>query len=199
MTVILRAIAFALLACSCSTPSGVSPLSSAPPILSMPKPDSPLGERNPDGPENLRQFAFVIGDWNVDVTIVGADSQPMRYKAKWHNIWIVDGMAVFQEWRGPYVTGAEIRTYDAKSNSWPGYNYYPGGKGVNLYGTTSVWNEKTREMIVTSRKMTARGERVAREIYHDITQGSFSIRSEMSHDDGKTWERGPFSMTATRI
>ncbi|WP_375202260.1 hypothetical protein [Hyphococcus sp.] len=200
MTTILGFIAFALLACSCSSPSAASVRSPAlPPIISTPNPDSPFGERSSDGPEHLRQFAFVIGDWDVDVTVHGENAQSMSYKAKWHNIWIVDGMAVFQEWRGPYVTGAEIRTYDPKSDSWPGYNYYPGGKDVNLYATTSFWNEKKHEMVVTSRKMTARGERVTRELYYDITENSFSIRSEISHDDGKTWERGPFSLTAVRL
>jgi len=166
------------------------------PILSQPDPDSPIGERNPQAPDVLDQYAFVIGDWDADVTFYRPDGQQIRYMGKWHNIWIGNGLTVFQEWRGPYTTGIELRTYDPRAGHWTGQNYYPGPRG--WWATTSHWNAETGEMTVRSTKPTPDGEALNEEIYYDITPDSFKMRSRMSMDGGETWERGAFSLTATR-
>jgi len=165
-------------------------------IQFRPNPDSPIGERNPSAPAGLDQFAFVIGDWDVDVILNPPGGQKFSYKAAFHNIWIVNGQVVYQEWRGPYATGAELRTYDQETNSWTGQNYYPGPRG--WWATTAEWNEKSGEMIVSSRKTDQRGEAMNREIYYDISRDRFKIRSMVSYDEGETWEAGSFSLTATR-
>lgn len=166
-----------------------------PPILSQPDPDSPIGQRHPDATATLDQFGFVIGDWDVDVTLSRGD-QTMGYKAEWHNIWILNGLVVFQEWRGPYSTGAEFRSYDPATEIWSGYNHYPGSRG--WWPTQSEWNETTQEMVVTSHKEDQRGKAINQEIYYDITPDSFRIRSQVSYDEGKTWEPGGFEIAATR-
>jgi hypothetical protein len=53
-------------------------------------------------------------------------------------------------------------------------------------------------MVVTSNKKDQRGEAINKEIYFDITGNRFKVRSEVSYDEGKTWERGTFELTATR-
>jgi len=164
-------------------------------IIYQPNPDSPPGERNPEGAAELAQFEFLIGNWDVGVTYYGPDGNAINYKAEFHNIWIVDGLVVFQEWRGPYTTGAEFRSYDKKSNTWPGNNFYP---GRGWWATESVWDTTRKQMVVTSNKKDQRGEAINKEIYFDITGNSFKVRSEVSYDEGKTWERGTFELTAKR-
>ena len=65
--------------------------SSAQEILYRPVPDSPIGERNPNAPEGTSQYEFLIGDWDVDVTLRQNGRAPLRYAAKWHNHWINAG------------------------------------------------------------------------------------------------------------
>jgi hypothetical protein len=160
----------------------------SPPTLYQPNPDSPIGARNPRGAEGLAQFDFVIGDWDVDITFNGN-----RYNARWHNTWIVDGFVVMQEWRGPYMTGAEFRAYDPDTNTWSGQNIYSGQEWRH---TTAHRDGET--MIVVIEADGPRGPFLNRETYSDITPSSFSMRSELSFDNGATWEPGRYGMTATR-
>ncbi len=147
-------------------------------IIYQPNPDSPVGERNPDGAAELAQFEFLIGNWDVEVTYYGPDGNAINYKAEFHNIWIVDGLVIFQEWRGPYTTGAEFRSYNKKSNTWQGNYFYP---GRGWWATESVWDTGNRQMVVTSKKKDQRGEAINKEIYFDITGNSFrSTRSRSS-------------------
>jgi len=78
------------------------------PIRYQPSPDSPIGERNTNAPEEVAQFEFLIGDWDVEITWHPPQGEPNTYKARWHNHWINDGFDVMQEWRGPYITGTEL-------------------------------------------------------------------------------------------
>lgn len=165
-------------------------------ILSQPSPDSPLGARNPNAAKELDQFAFVIGDWDADVVFVRPDGSVLNFKGKWHNIWVDDGLAVFQEWRGPFTTGMEFRTWRPQEGRWAGQNYYPGPRG--WWPTWSDWNEETGEMTVHSTKPTPEGDQLNEEIYYDITRDGFKMRSRMSADGGTTWTQGAFSLTATR-
>jgi len=164
-------------------------------IIYQPNPDSPLGERNPDGAAELAQFEFLIGNWDVEVTYFGPDGNAINYRAEFHNIWIVDGLVVFQEWREPYTTGAEFRSYDKKSNTWRGNNFYP---GRGWWATEAVWDKNKGQMVVTSKKTDQRGVVINKEIYFDITGSGFKIRSEASYDQGETWERGTFELTAQK-
>ena len=168
----------------------------APPILFQPDPDSPLGTRNPDGPAQLSEFDFVIGDWDVTITFQLQNGQEMAYGARWHNHWVLDGMMVMQEWRGPYATGAEFRSFNAAAGHWEGYNIYP--------GTPRGWRPTSaqmngEDMVVTIEGVDAIGPMLNRETYTDITADSFRMYSEVSRDEGESWEIGNYHMTAVRI
>ncbi|WP_375202259.1 hypothetical protein [Hyphococcus sp.] len=168
--------------------------SDSPPILSQPDPDSPVGARNPKASEGLAQYDFLIGDWDVDI-IWTPGAQKFQYKARWHNVWIVDGLVVMQEWRGPYQTGAEFRSYDAETDSWSGYNIYPTYKGWTR-ATARV--EGDRMIVLVEGFSDDKGAYVNRETYHDISEHTFTMYSEKSYDSGETWSPGDYSMTAVR-
>ena len=51
------------------------------------------------------QFEFVIGVWDIEVTLANGNV----YAAEWQNRWLADGVALVQEWRGPYTKGIEVR------------------------------------------------------------------------------------------
>lgn len=165
-------------------------------ILYQPDVDSPIGVRNPDAPDGTAQYAFLIGDWDVDVTLIRAGREPLQYRAKWHNHWIADGYAVMQEWRGPYATGIEIRTYDAGGDAWQGRNIY--------FPSPAAWYDNTArmtgaEMVVTTQRVDAAGEKsITREIYFDRRKSSFRIRTEVSTDGGASWEAGRYSAICRR-
>lgn len=154
------------------------------------------GQRNPKGAPELAQYDFLIGDWDTVVTIKRKGSEDFVYEAKWDNRWIADGYTVMQQWHGPYSAGIELRVYDKKSGTWLGQNSYqpqPGG-----------WYENVGQFIDGEMHVTTTRERpdgvteITKEIYHDISENSFTIRSETSVDGGKTWEIGELTVVATR-
>lgn len=181
-------IAGALALAACAAAQDASP------ILSQPDPDSPIGARNLNGPAGLAQFDFVVGDWDVDITFTPPGGAPIAYKAKWHNIWIVDGQVVMQEWRGPYATGAELRAYDPATDTWVGRNIYA-GRG---WKPTTATRDADTMTVVIDGGADARGDFLNRETYFNIADDTFEMRSERSYDDGETWEPGAYVMRAAR-
>jgi hypothetical protein len=167
-----------------------------PPIRYQPEVDSPISERNPNGWEQLAEFDFVIGDWDVEITWTPPGGSPTVYGAHWHNHWIINGLTVMQEWRGPFATGAEFRSYNAATQSWEGYNLYPGGP--NGWRPTTA-QQVGDEMHVVIEGIGPAGEFLNKEIYTDITADSFRMYSEISVDDGESWSTGRYSMIATRV
>ena len=166
-------------------------------VLYQPDPDSPIGTRNPDAPKGTDQYDFLIGDWDVEVSLFKAAQEPFIYKAKWHNHWIADGYVVMQEWHGPYATGIELRSYDPASDRWQGRNIYYPSPGTWY---SNIAEMKDKQMTVTTVRTDAGGlETLSREIYWDITDKSFRIRTERSTDGGENWQRGKYELIANRI
>ena len=165
-----------------------------PPIRYQPDPDSPIGQRNASAPEEVAQFEFLIGDWDVEITWYPPQAEPTTYKAKWHNHWINDGFDVMQEWRGPYITGTEFRHFDPALGYWTGKNLYVGGKWVN---TTARISGDTMVVIIEASNPTD-GEFLNRETYFDIAKDRWRMKSDRSFDNGKTWTKGRYEMLATR-
>ena len=168
----------------------------SPVILFQPEVDSPLGTPNENVPAEGRQFDFVVGDWNVDMTYSAPGKEPFRYRAKWHNHWVVNGYIIMQEWRGPFATGAELRYYDKNTGKWTGRNVYP-GSNVPWHNTSAEF--KDGKMVVTIEgNSDTRGPFLNRETYYDIMTDSFRMKSERSYDGGETWEKGLYEMICFR-
>jgi len=174
--------------------TGVNVAAQDAPIIYQPDPDSPIGVRNPKGPEELSQFDFVIGDWDVEITFFPPQGEAVTYNARWHNHWIIDGFVVMQEWRGPYATGAEFRAWDAQAKRWSGRNIYAGKEWHQTHadyvdGKMIVYIEDASDKS---------GSFINRETYFDIEADSFKMKSDRSYDEGESWEKGRYEMVATR-
>ena len=166
-------------------------------ILYQPNPDSPIGERNSNAPDGIGQYDFLIGDWDIEVTLFRGQQEPLTYSARWHNHWVANGYVVMQEWRGPYSTGIELRSYDPAENKWHGRNIYQPSPGTWYSNIASFEND---EMTVTTSRTDPEGmETITREIYWEISDASFRIRTEQSSDGGTSWQPGKYELIATRI
>ena len=173
--------------------SGVATAQDAP-IRYQPSPDSPIGERNTNAPDEVAQFEFLIGDWDVEITWHPPVGEPNTYKAKWHNHWINDGFDVMQEWRGPYITGTELRHYDSSLGHWVGKNIYV---GANWVDTTARVNGDNMVVIIEASNA-ADGAFLNRETYFEITNNRWRMKSDRSFDKGETWTRVRYDLLATR-
>lgn len=165
-----------------------------PPIQYQPDPDSPIGVRNPNAPAELQQLDFLIGDWKVAVTLHRPNGD-FSYEARWHNIWIVNGFAIMQEWRDPYSTGAELRTFNSKTGRWEGRNFYAGWE---------TWTESEGayadgEFVINTKTAGPDGPKLGRERYFDIQPNSFRMVATHSIDGGETWSAPAYEMVCTRL
>ena len=184
----LRAIGAFLAALSCSTTS----FAQAPSILYQPNPDSPIGVRNANAPAELQQLEFLIGDWTVAV-VLHRPAGDIAYEARWHNVWIVNGFAIMQEWRDLYSTGAELRSFNVQTGRW---------EGRNFYGQT--WTESegafaNGEFVIDTQTAGPNGPSLGRERYFDIQPNSFRLVATRSSDGGLTWSAPTYEMVCTRI
>jgi len=165
------------------------------PIIYQPNPDSPIEGRNPNGPPELAQYDFLIGDWDAVITWTFPGQDPSTSHAKWHNHWIINGTVVMQEWRGPQYTGAEIRQWDAQQGKWVGVNIYPDFSNAPNAASAEKVGDK---MFVFVPGQGQNGPFINRETYYDIGPDSFKMKSEISKDGGQTWKPGFYHMTVTR-
>jgi hypothetical protein len=164
---------------------------------SPPAADSPILARNPGGPAELAQYEFLAGDWDVTVTMLRPDGEPLVYQAQWHNHWVANGMVMMQEWREPDSHGIELRSFNTLSHKWDGRNLYVPQPGI-WYENESEWVKDT--MVVTTHRKTPDGTPlINREIYHTIQADRFEIRTEVSTDQGASWKPGGYRLVATRI
>ncbi len=144
----------------------------------------------------VSQYDFLIGDWDVAVTVRRQQGADLEYRAKWHNHWLAEGQVVMQEWTEPGSKGFELRSYSRMDKKWHGKNIYLPDPGEWYDNTAEL---VAGEMIVTTRRRGPDGrETISREIYHDIGPDRFSIRTELSSDGGKRWQPGGYRARMTR-
>lgn len=187
----LAAILISFTMCAGQTTAQV--IRNDPPIY-QPVPDSPILSRNSALSGEGKAFDFLIGDWDAVITWEPDNGPKDTYRAQWHNHWIIDGYAVMQEWRGPSMTGAEIRFYDVNTKSWKGQNIYVDG----AWRKTKAKSDGDTLVVTIFSEDEKQGKFLNRETYFNITDNSFLMKSDLSFDDGETWKKGNYHMRVTR-
>lgn len=90
----------------------------------MQRMDSSRGERNPQAPEELSRFEFLIGAWRFTARVKVADGSHETFEGTWLGRYILDGYAIADEYRMTRATGEvavlgmNFRTYDAAKRVW---------------------------------------------------------------------------------
>lgn len=102
-------------------PARASQLEKAPPRCQP-------GEPHPEAPEELAQFAFLVGDFEVTLHArAGDDWTPPRPgpRARWNGWYGLGGMAIYDEWYDPDPgldpssnRGVNVRFYDSEASQW---------------------------------------------------------------------------------
>jgi hypothetical protein len=155
--------------------------------------DREFGTRNPNAPEELSRFAFLIGRWRCDARVRSADGEWQSFHAAWLGRYILDGYAIADEYRmtsasgEPLVLGLNLRTYDAASKTW-------NIRWLNALAGT--WTDLAspelggvrfdgHSVVYTFKEPTA-GHAYTRATYTNIFSERFTWRGEKS-EDGKAW------------
>lgn len=149
-----------------------------------------------------RQFAFLIGDWNVDATKFGADgAKPVQYKATWSARYLNEGRMVMDDFKAlapdgrPISSFVTLRTYCEHTRRWE-----MAGLAAQQTAASMEWHGAWTgsEMQIHAAGVDPSGQHVSSRIrFSDITPDRFLWESESSFDGGKTWARTA-SLVATR-
>jgi hypothetical protein len=160
------------------------------------------GERNPQAPDELKLFSFLVGKWNGTGQTRLPDGSHVQYELTWIGRYILSGMAIADEFHSlapdgkPYL-GISLRHFDTKHHSWI-IEYLnvsnsfirrqvnPQSGSVSLdAGTVVVISEDAQTRI--------------REHYRVTDQNHFAYSSDLSRDGGRSWDPTMFEMTMTRV
>ena len=146
---------------------------------------------NPNAPEELSQFAFVIGKWKGEGKVMTKDGTMAAYQTTWVGRYILDGYAIANEskihdknagWEALWTT---FFIYDKTRGQWiiealntldSTFNVQVSGSsgGVQLGGSSiTVASQQPGYMI--------------REHYLNMSEQHYTFSSDVSTDNGKTW------------
>jgi hypothetical protein len=153
------------------------------------------GKPNPNAPEELSQFDFLVGKWHGEAKLKREDGIWESLNVSWEGRYILDGYAIADEYRmttrtGEHlVLGMNLRSYDGKKKVW-------NLKWLNaLAGTWADLGPEELGGVVADGKAISYSmkEPVARHTftratYTNISADHFTWRGDRS-DDGKTWEQ----------
>lgn len=85
------------------------------------------GARHPEAPEELEQFAFLVGDYEIRAYGRQGDGWTQGYlTTDWNGRWALDGFAIYDEWfdvqwpnqEKTWGRGANLRLYKPDMAQW---------------------------------------------------------------------------------
>jgi hypothetical protein len=83
-----------------------------------------FGRLNPNAPDALSRFAFLIGKWRCEAKLKSTDGSWQTFEGAWLGRFILDGYAIADEYKMMsssgelIVLGMNFRTYDAARKIW---------------------------------------------------------------------------------
>ncbi len=149
---------------------------------------------NPGAPPETNQYQFVIGKWELDISYKDKNGNWNEYKGEWICTWMVNGYLLHQDWKGPFIRGSEFKAFDSQKQKWVGKYFYEGRPWATSEGE---WKEGQIITLKNNSNTSAKNS-INRETYYDIKGDSFKVKSEISLDDGKTWQEGFYKIKAQR-
>jgi len=161
------------------------------------------GKPNPQAPQQLRLFDFLVGKWECEVRIKNQNTGEAALKAIWTGRYILDGFVIADEYRmvdadgNLVMLGMNYRSYDTRSHSW---------KMKWLDAMNSTWLNLGPEELggvesagnSISLKAQYKPNELHRIRFFDISEAHFTWRVDISTDGGKTWNDAVMIIEARR-
>lgn len=152
-----------------------------------------FGKLNPNAPDALSRFAFLIGSWRCDARIKLDNGDCQTFDATWVGRFILDGYAIADEYRMTnssgdlLVLGMNFRTYDKARQVW-NIKWFDAlaGKWLDL-GSEELGGVSfgDRSVGYIFREPVA-AHAYTRATYTSNSDSHFTWQGEKS-DDGRTW------------
>lgn len=162
------------------------------------------GEPNPNAPQELSQFAFLIGTWRCEVRVRGADGAYEAHEAEWIARYALDGYAIADEYRqtGPdgnlVKYGATYRSYNADRDTWV-MKWLDALASTWLdLGPEDLGGVQVNDTAITFKHRYPPGQ-IVRVTISDISEEHFRWRADVSSDGGETWDESVMVIDSYRV
>ena len=161
------------------------------------------GQINAQAPRQLTLFSFIVGKWKGTGKTRLEDGKFAQYELEWIGRYILDGMAIADEFHGnfpdgrPYL-GISFRHFDTKRDSWVIEYLNVSSSFIRRQvnpRSGSVKQAADNTIVVIS----GDGQTTIRENYHVIDKDHFTYGTDLSHDGGRSWGPPLLEMTMARV
>jgi len=167
--------------------------------------DRVCGQPHPEAPEELAEFAFLIGRWNCDVRYLNPDWKTYSEgQGSWTAYYMMDGHAIQDDFRGAFAKGyiaTTFRAYNVREGRWNGYW---------LDGRGGVWSRPLIEQDVGTgvalrtqiEALDPEGNPAELELqyhFYDVAEDAFRWRQSVSLDEGETWVEDTMLIDCKRV
>jgi hypothetical protein len=161
------------------------------------------GERNPQAPDELAWFSFLVGKWSGSGRTRLEDGSYVDWDgATWIGRYILDGMAIADEGHAPGPDGKQylgitFRYFDNDHDSWivEFLNVSSSFLRRQVNPRSGVVRRDADGVAVIAEE----GETRFRETYRVPDPSHFTYTAQASSDGGRTWGPILFEMSFTRI
>ncbi len=140
-----------------------------------PSPAYPFGQSNPDAPDAVNDYAFMVGDWVCDERR-RQDGEWLEYPSSMRGQYYLNGYGLINFTWTPTTASSMSYIYDAGQESWTITNT------SSSQAAHSIWTGQRdgEDRIASSRSVGPDGQPVDLQItFNDITESSFSWRLEV--------------------
>lgn len=144
----------------------------------------PYGRPNPEAPEELQQYAFIIGTCECQVERFRyPDGKSISYKAVWKNSWTMNGWAiedrVFSEKDAPI----SVRIFDDQAKKWKLTYFIPKPYYVGEWVGQKIGNK----IVLEKDEPLAGKKATSRLTFYNISEKGFKWMSENIFEDGSVF------------
>jgi hypothetical protein len=161
------------------------------------------GERNPQAPDELEWFSFLVGKWSGSGRTRLEDGSYVDWDgATWIGRYILDGTAIADELHAPGPDGKQylgitLRYFDTDHDSW--IVEFLNVSNSFLRRQVNPRSGFVRQAADSVAVIAEDAETQFRETYRVPDQSHFTYTAEASSDRGRTWGPVLFEMSFTRI
>jgi len=160
------------------------------------------GERNPNAPNELAVFAFLVGKWQGTGTVKLENGKVAEFPVTWIGRYILDGYTIADEAHsffpdGSPALGITLRQYDTNRKTWI----------VEFLNVSNSFlrmqvNGRSGSVTVDGPTVTVASgapDTAIREHYRVVDRDNWVYRLDQSTDGGRSWNEGQVEMTFRRL
>ena len=163
---------------------------------------TPYGERNAQAPAQLDLFSFMVGKWKGNAKVRLPQGGFVDVPLTWIGRYVLDGTAIADEFHstapdGSPFLGISLRQYDATRNGWI-IDYVNVSNSIlrRQVNARSGSVRRDNDAIVV---LSEDGSMRIREFYRAMDARHFTYSTDLSRDEGRTWEPPAMEISMERV